>query len=90
MGYDFGPYLRGNITKIRYYPYASWTSVGIYLIGSGFYGSNDNLNWDLLYKIDNTVHTGYNIWRPNPPLINTYRYIKFAHNSTSACKLASL
>ena len=87
---DFGSSFKASISKIRYYPNQIWTSAGIYLIGAKFFGSNDNTNWDLLYTVDNTVHTGYNIWRPSPALLTNYRYIKFQHNSTSKCQLANL
>lgn len=38
--------------------------------------------------LDSTVHTGWNIWKPENPLTKTYRYVAFKHNSTSSCNLA--
>jgi hypothetical protein len=37
--------------------------------------------------VDSTVHTGWNIWRPNTT-IPLARYVRFQHNSTSDCQLA--
>jgi hypothetical protein len=88
VGLDFGQYLKADVSRIRYFPLRDWRSAGTYLIGSTFKASVDNVTWDTLYTVDSTVHTGWNIWRPQSPLATYYRYVRFEHNSTSACKLA--
>jgi hypothetical protein len=88
IGLDFGPYLQADITRIRYYPDPSWISAVTYMLGANFSASNDNVTWDILFTVDSTVHTSWNIWRPSTPLATYYRYVRYQHNSTSACKLA--
>lgn len=88
VGVDFGDYLRVNISRVRFFPYRGWRSAGSYLLGANITASVDGTTWTNLYTIDSTVHTGWNIWRPNPVLATAYRYVRFEHNSTSKCQLA--
>lgn len=88
VGVDFGAILRADIRRIRYYPDPQWKSAAQYLLGAKVQASNDNITWDTLFTVDSTVHTGWNIWRPDPALTTYYRYVRFEHNTTSYCKLA--
>jgi hypothetical protein len=88
VGLDFGQYLKADVSRIRYFPFRDWRSAGAYLIGSTFQASVDNVTWNTLFTVDSTVHTGWNIWRPQSALTTYYRYVRFVHNLTSGCKLA--
>ena len=90
VGVDFGSILRADIKRIRYYPNPTWKSAAQYILGASIKASNNNSTWDTLATIDSTVHTGWNIWRPDvsAPLTQHYRYVRFEHNSTSKCNLA--
>lgn len=45
-------------------------------------------SWTTLGKVDQTVHSGWNIIRSTTS--NTFRYIRFYHNSTSQCNIAEI
>jgi hypothetical protein len=44
--------------------------------------------WNRLARVDQTVRSGWNILKSGDT--TPYRYIRFSHNSTSACNLAEL
>lgn len=88
IGLDFGASQQAHVTKVRFYPNPTWKSAIPYIKGAKISGSNDGTNWDTLTVLDSTVHTGWNIWKPESSLTTYYRYVAFQHNSTSACNLA--
>jgi len=90
VGLDFGVGKKVDIRRVRYYPYQAWKSAIAYMKGAKFTVSNDGTTYTTLFNIDNTVHTGWNIWRPASRLDNFYRYIRFEHNVSSMCRLAEI
>jgi hypothetical protein len=88
IGLDFGLNQQADIKKIRFYPNPTWKSAIPYIKGATISASNDGATWTTLSTLDSTVHTGWNIWKPENPLTQTYRYVAFKHNSTSSCNLA--
>ena len=88
IGLDAGAGVQASISRISFFPSLNWPNVAQVILYSSFQGSNDQLKWDTLATVDQTVHTGWNIFASN----NTtpYRYIRFLHNSTSKCSLAEL
>lgn len=60
----------------------------MYVEGGRFEGSNDNVTWTLLGKVDQTVHAGWNsIYTQDK---SVYRYIRFVHDQMSKCGLAEI
>lgn len=88
IGLDFGANQQADITKIRFYPNPTWKSALTYIKGAQLAASVDGTTWVNLTVLDSTVHTGWNIWKPQSALTTYYRYVAFRHNSTSACNLA--
>ena len=88
VGLDFGAGQVASVSGIRYYPDPTWKSALPYIGGATLSGSNDGTAWTDLFVVDNTVHTGWNMWKPATPSSDTYRYVAFRHNSTSSCNLA--
>lgn len=51
----------------------------------------DSLQWDTLFEVDTAlVHSALNYWLNTNDTIITYRFVRFRHNSSSMCQLASL
>ena len=46
---------------MRFFPNLNWANTVSKLLDAVFEGSNDNLNWQLIGKVDQTVHTGWNV-----------------------------
>jgi len=88
IGLDAGVGVQASISRISFFPSLNWANVAQVILYSSFQGSNDQLKWDTLVTVDQTVHTGWNIFASNN--ITPYRYIRFVHNSTSKCSLAEI
>lgn len=68
----------------------SWAITAKMINGAVFEGSNDNLAWTEIFKVDSTVHTGWNTWINTDLAHVVYRYVRFRHDVTSLCQLAEL
>ena len=86
IGMDAGAGLQASVSRVSFFPNLNWTNVASRILYSVFEGSNDQTTWKTLAKVDQTVHTGWNVFSS----VDTtpYRYIRFSHNSTSQCNLA--
>jgi len=88
IGLDAGVGLAASISRISFFPNLGWTNVASKILYSTFQGSNDQNTWKNLAIIDQTVHTGWNVFASSDT--TPYRYIRFVHNSTSKCNLAEI
>lgn len=88
IGADVGSGLTLSLSRVRFFPNSKWIVASSYLIGATIQASNDQTNWVTLATIDSTVRSGWNIVQIDTSV--TYRYIRFAHDSTSKCGLAEL
>lgn len=88
IGADLGSGLVIQLTRVRFFPNSKWLIASNYLLGATLEGSNDNSAWTNLATVDSTVHSGWNIVPISSK--NKYRYVRFAHTSTSKCSLAEL
>ena len=88
IGIDTGSEMVLNLTRIRFFPNSNWLIASDYFVGATLEASIDGINYNTLATIDSTVHSGWNI---HPFALTThYRYVRFAHNSNSRCKLAEI
>jgi hypothetical protein len=79
------------IKKVKYSPNTTWTNTAQRLNGAFFETSNDMVSWETLFEIDKSMaHMGENYWLNTNTTIQAARYIRFRHNSTSMCQMASL
>lgn len=88
IGIDVGSGKLANVDRIRFFPYYKWAIAANYLVDAVFEASTDGLTYTPIATVDNTVHAGWNSLKLSTT--NNYRYYRFAHNSTSECKLSSL
>lgn len=86
MGLDAGSGLQVAVTRIRFFPNLQWSNIAKKILQAEFQGSNDKTTWARLAQIDQTVRSGWNVLKSADT--TPYRYIRFKHNSTSACSLA--
>ena len=85
---DAGAGVQASVSRITFFPNLNWTNVANKILYSVFEGSNDRSTWKTIAKVDQTVHTGWNMLTTSD---NTpFRYIRFSHNSTSSCNLAEV
>ena len=69
---------------------SNWAITAQMINGAVFEGSNDNAVWTEIFKVDSTVHTGWNTWINTDLALVVYRYVRFRHDATSLCQLAEL
>lgn len=86
LGVDAGSGLKISASRFRIFPNLQWTNVGKKILHAEFEGSDDLSTWNPLAKIDQTVHTGWNVIKSNSD--TPYRYLRLRHNSTSNCSIA--
>ena len=86
VGLDAGAGLTASVSRISFFASLDWANVAQYILYSTFQGSNDNSTWVTLVTVDQTVHSGWNVFSSQDT--TGYRYIRFLHNSTSKCSLA--
>lgn len=72
-------------------PNAAWIRMDTYFDGAVFEGSNDNINWIVIFAIDTQlVRTGWNVWLDSTGA-NIYQYVRFRQtNGKSNCQLSEL
>ena len=85
IGLDFGASQQAHVTKIRYFPNPAWKSATEFISGATIKGSTDGTTYTTLTTLDSSAHSGWNIWKPATALTIYYRYVRFAHTSTSKC-----
>ena len=76
------------MNRIRYFPYKDWNIAANYLKGAVIEASTDNVNYDEITIVDQTVHAGWNSYMPTTS--NTYRYVRIRHSTVSNCKIAEI
>lgn len=80
--------MEASISRFSFFPSLNWLNVAQFILYSVFQGSNDGKTWTTLATIDQTVHTGWNVFASKDT--SAYRYIRYLHNSTSKCSLAEI
>jgi hypothetical protein len=88
IGLDAGAGLKASISRFTFFANLNWANVAQYILYSTFQGSNDQITWQNLAIVDQTVHSGWNTFASKDT--TPYRYIRFVHNSTSMCSLAEV
>jgi hypothetical protein len=86
LGLDAGANMGVSVSRIRFFPSFDWPNAAQKILHAVFEGSNDNNSWTEYGKVDQTVHTGWNVLKTT--MAGPVRYIRFRHNSTSQCNLA--
>jgi hypothetical protein len=86
IGMDAGAGLQASVSRVSFFPNLNWANVANRILYSVFEGSNDETTWKTIAKVDQTVHTGWNVYHSADT--TPFRYIRFSHNSTSGCNLA--
>ena len=64
---------------MRFFPNLNWVNTVSKLLDAVFEGSNDNLNWQLIGKVDQTAHTGWNVIKSLSQ--QPFKFIRFAHTN---------
>lgn len=62
VGIDIGQNLTAAVNRIKFFPKLSWKNAADYLLYSKFEGSNDKNSWETLVLVDQTVHSGWNVF----------------------------
>lgn len=83
---DVGAGLQAVVDRVRFFPFLDWVNTANYTLDGVFEASNDDKTWTLIGKIDQTVHSGWNVIRSITK--NSFRYFRFRHTSQSQCNLA--
>lgn len=76
------------MTRVRYFPNPAWNISYQFIKGATVQVSNNNSTWTTIATVDQTVHAGWNSFMINDN--NTYRYVRFSHDSKSKCNIAEL
>lgn len=83
---DVGAGLQAVVDRVRFFPFINWVNTANYTLDGVFEASNDESSWTLMGKIDQTVHSGWNVIKSATK--SAYRYFRFKHTSQSQCNLA--
>ena len=88
--FDFGTDFNINLTEILYYPSLQHAISDFY--GMKFQGSNDNVNFDDLFTMDQSIKTGWNTWESNGnlPLYRYFQVVSNASKPVSRCNFAEI
>jgi hypothetical protein len=86
FGVDSGAGVLTSVNRVRIFPNVNWANVGKRILHSTIEGSNDMIAWSTIARVDQTIHTGWNVLKSSDS--TGYRYIRFHHNSTSQCNIA--
>jgi len=86
-GLDLGEGSAALLSKVRILPVNQNSGPG-YMLYGGFRGSNDKVNYTVLYNITDTPVSGYTTYNVAPEA--AYRYIEYFQEGARRCKVAEV
>lgn len=79
VGVDVGAGLQVVVDRFRFFLYFGWKNTASKILGATFEGSNDLSAWTTMAVVDQTAHSGWNVFRSISS--TAFRYIRMRHST---------